>query len=129
MSKILLIDDDESLTELLQAYLTQQGYSISVASNGKIGLRSLFIEKPNLVVLDVTMPERDGWGTLERIREASEVPVIMLTARAEERDVLKGFLQGADDYVTKPFSFAELAARIQAVLQRSHASANNNHEQ
>lgn len=119
MPDILIIDDDESLTELLGAYLEQQGYSVQIEPNGVAGMRSLFNQHPKLVILDVTMPERDGWETLERIREASDLPVIMLTARSDEHDVLKGFLQGADDYVTKPFSFAELAARINAVLARS----------
>ncbi|MFQ5617072.1 MAG: response regulator transcription factor, partial [Anaerolineales bacterium] len=119
MPELLLIDDDESLTELLGTYLSNQGHTIRVAVNGKEGLRALFTYQPDLVVLDVTMPERDGWETLDRIREVSDLPVIMLTARDEERDVLRGFSLGADDYVTKPFSFAQLAARIQAVLTRA----------
>lgn len=119
MYDLLLIDDDSSLTELLGAYLTNQGYAIRIAENGKDGLRALFSHSPNLVVLDVTMPRSDGWETLERIRDVSDLPVIMLTARDEESDVLRGFSLGADDYVTKPFSFAQLAARIHAVLTRS----------
>jgi DNA-binding response OmpR family regulator len=118
MAKLLLIDDDESLTELLSDYLRKQGHNVSIASDGLDGVRQLFAHKPDLVVLDVTMPYRDGWQTLERIREMSQIPVIMLTARAEEMEVLKGFSLGADDYVTKPFSFAQLAARVNAVLAR-----------
>ncbi|MFQ5436645.1 MAG: response regulator transcription factor [Anaerolineae bacterium] len=119
MSKLLLIDDDAGLTELLGEFLTNQGHTIHVAHDGRAGLRSFFTHQPDLVVLDVTMPQRDGWETLERIREMSEAPVIMLTARDEESDILRGFSLGADDYVTKPFSFAQLAARIRAVLARA----------
>jgi len=119
MPELLLIDDDESLTELLSSFLANQGYTMRVASDGVKGLRMLFAQTPDLVVLDVTMPQRDGWETLERIREVSDLPVVMLTARDEESEVLRGFSLGADDYVTKPFSFAQLAARIGAVLARS----------
>ncbi len=119
MSKILLIDDDQSLSELLAAYFTNQGYHVQAEEDGKAGLRTLFQDSPDLVILDVTMPQRDGWETLERIREVSEVPVIMLTARDEEADILRGFSLGTDDYVTKPFSFAQLSARVQAVLART----------
>jgi len=119
MTELLLIDDDEGLTELLSDFLTSQGHSVRVAHDGRDGLRQLFTYRPDLVILDVTMPGRDGWETLERIREMSDVPVIMLTARGEESEILKGFALGADDYVTKPFSFAQLAARVRAVLIRA----------
>ena len=89
------------------------------AADGREGLRQLFEQRPDLVVLDVMMPNLDGWATLERIREMSSVPVILLTAKDTEADKLKGFHLGGDDYVTKPFSFAELSARIEAVLKRS----------
>lgn len=119
MAKLLLIDDDENLTELLSDYLIKQGHDVCLASDGLDGVRQLFAHQPDLVILDVTMPYRDGWQTLERIREMSQIPVIMLTARAEEMEILKGFALGADDYVTKPFSFAQLAARVHAVLART----------
>ena len=119
MTELLLIDDDDSLTELLGSYLSNQGHTLRVARDGKEGLRALFSHTPDLIVLDVTMPQSDGWETLGRIRDVSDVSVIMLTARDEESDVLRGFSLGADDYVTKPFSFAQLAARIHAVLVRS----------
>ncbi|MFQ5408278.1 MAG: response regulator transcription factor [Anaerolineales bacterium] len=119
MPEVLLIDDDESLTELLGAYLSGQGYSVRLARDGREGMRELFQRQPDLVLLDVTMPQRDGWETLQRLREVSDLPVIMLTARDEESNVLRGFSLGADDYVTKPFSFAQLAARIRAVLARA----------
>lgn len=123
MASLLLIDDDRSLTELLSGYLVEEGYKVQVAHNGNEGLRALYATHPDLVVLDVTMPERDGWQTLERIRELSSMPVIMLTARGEETNVLRGFSLGADDYVTKPFSFAELAARVRSVLNRTQQTA------
>ncbi|MDD5468629.1 MAG: response regulator transcription factor [Anaerolineales bacterium] len=119
MTELLLIDDDEGLTELLGTYFEKQGYSVRIARNGGEGLRAMFTHHPALVVLDVTMPLRDGWEILSRIREMSDLPVIMLTARDEEPNVLRGFSLGADDYVTKPFSFAQLEARIKAVLARS----------
>jgi two-component system KDP operon response regulator KdpE len=119
MSDLLIIDDDRSLTQLLGDYLSDQGYSVRTVENGKLGLRAMYERQPDIVLLDVTMPEKDGWETLKRIREVSNVPVIMLTARGDETDILHGFSLGADDYVTKPFSFAQLAARMHAVLGRS----------
>ena len=119
MSDLLIIDDDRSLTQLLGDYLSDQGYSVRTVENGKLGLRAMYQRQPDIVLLDVTMPEKDGWETLKRIREVSNVPVIMLTARGDETDILHGFSLGADDYVTKPFSFAQLAARMHAVLGRS----------
>ncbi|GAB4551094.1 MAG: response regulator transcription factor [Anaerolineales bacterium] len=119
MSAILLIDDDASLSDLLAEYLREQGHTVHTAGDGQKGLRVFFEQKPDLVILDVTMPKMDGWETLKRIREMSRAPVIMLTARDEEPNVLRGFSLGADDYVTKPFSFAQLGARVKAVLARA----------
>ncbi|HCC78685.1 MAG: hypothetical protein A2X25_10230 [Chloroflexi bacterium GWB2_49_20] len=118
MSSILLIDDDLNLSGLLGDYLHDQGHVIHTANDGQKGLRAFFEHKPDLVILDVTMPIKDGWETLQCIREMSQIPVIMLTARNEESDVLRGFSLGVDDYVSKPFSFAQLGARIRAVLSR-----------
>lgn len=119
MPNILFIDDDESLTEVLGTYLKNQGFHVSISSNGKDAVRRLVDRHPDLVILDVNLPERSGWEVLERIREVSEVPVIMLSARDAEADILHGFSLGADNYVTKPFSFAQLTARIRAVLARA----------
>lgn len=119
MPEILMIDDDQSLSSLLCEFLNGQGYATRNAINGKVGLREIFDHKPDLVILDVTMPQMDGWETLKRIREVSEAPIIMLTARDDESDILRGFSLGADDYVTKPFSFAQLGARVKAVLGRA----------
>ncbi len=118
MSEILMIDDDQNLSALLCEFLRGQGYATRCAANGRAGLREIFDHKSDLIILDVTMPQMDGWETLKRIREVSDLPVIMLTARDDESDILRGFSIGADDYVTKPFSFAQLAARIKAVLAR-----------
>jgi len=118
MAEILLVDDDVNLTDLLSEFLRGQGFSVRTAVNGRDGLRALFDRKPDLIVLDANMPVKDGWETLKSLREISEVPVIMLTARGDEPDILRGFSLGADDYVPKPFSFAQLSARIKAVLGR-----------
>jgi two-component system, OmpR family, KDP operon response regulator KdpE len=119
MTELLIIDDDKGLTQLLNDYLSGQGYSVRAVENGKLGLRAMYERPPDIILLDVTMPEKDGWETLKRIREISNLPVIMLTARGDEADILHGFSLGADDYVTKPFSFAQLSARMRAVLGRS----------
>jgi two-component system KDP operon response regulator KdpE len=119
MASLLLIDDDLALSELLVDYLAGAGHVVHHAVDGDAGLRMFYALQPELVILDVTMPQRDGWQTLERIRELAATPVIMATARNEESNVLRGFRLGTDDYVTKPFSFAELAARVRSVLSRT----------
>src|SRR5450759_86854 len=118
MTEILIIDDHHGLTPLLGDYLAGQGYTTRAAYVGLEGMRAMFERKPALILLDINMPSRDGIETLMRIREVCEVPVIMLTAQGEENTVLRSFSLGVDDYVTKPFSFAQLAARIHAVLSR-----------
>jgi two-component system KDP operon response regulator KdpE len=116
---VLIIDDDLTLVDLLGQSLGKAGYRVLAASNGIDGLQILYKSNVDLVILDVMMPRMDGWETCTRIRDISDVPVIMLTAKDEEADALKGFQCGADDYVTKPFSFAELTARVKAVIQRA----------
>jgi len=119
MARLLVIDDDRSLVELLSDYLTRAGHEVTGAPDGQRGLVAAAAASPDLVILDVTMPGLDGWQTLARLRAEGSVPVIMLTARGDESEILRGFAGGADDYVTKPFSFAQLAARISAVLERT----------
>ena len=119
MSQILLIDDDPSLQRLLGQYLEDAGFSVLHAITGQAGLKSLFDNRPDLILLDVMMPRMDGWETCRRIREVTGIPIIFLTAKSDEPDRLQGFRLGADDYVPKPFSFPELVARVQAVLRRS----------
>ncbi len=118
-SRILLIDDDMTLLELFADHLRPAGYRVEVATSGMEGLRRVESEKPDLIVLDVMMPGMDGWEVCQRVRERSSVPIILLTAKGEEVNKLRGFRLGIDDYVTKPFSFAELTARIGAVLTRA----------
>ncbi len=117
--KILLVDDDPTLLDLLSDHVRKVGYEVFRAANGNEGLSKFGEHSPDLVVLDVMMPGMDGWSVCEQIRETSSVPIILLTAKNEEIDKLRGFRLGVDDYVTKPFSFAELAARIGAVLSRA----------
>ena len=119
MARILIIDDDRSLLELLSGYLEHQGYDVTPAASGQAGLAVFSDQGADLVLLDVTMPGLDGWQVLARLREESTVPIIRLTARSEEPEVLRGFSGGADDYVSKPFSFAQLVARIGAILERA----------
>lgn len=116
---ILLIDDDKTLLELLSSHLKTAGYHPLLADDGPSGLCLATEAQPDLVVLDVMMPGMDGWEVCQRLREDSSVPIIMLTAKGEEIDKLRGFRLGVDDYVTKPFSFAELTARVGAVLARA----------
>jgi two-component system KDP operon response regulator KdpE len=116
---ILLIDDDKTLLELLSGHLETVGYHSLAANDGLSGLRLAAESQPDLVVLDVMMPRMDGWEACRRLREKSNVPIIMLTAKGEEIDKLRGFRLGVDDYVTKPLSFAELTARVGAVLARA----------
>ena len=116
--RILIIDDSETERALLTSRLEHSGYVVSLAEDGRAGLRALFELRPDLILLDVVMPGIDGWKTLELIREISDVPVIMLTGLDGEIERVRGLKGGADDYVGKPFSAAELAARIEAVLRR-----------
>lgn len=116
--KILLIEDEDDIVRLLEFRFQQEGYQVLSAANGVEGLRILQQEHPHLVVLDVMMPRMNGWETCKRIREYSDVPIIMLTARGQEMDKVRGLELGADDYVTKPFSLAEVIARVRAALRR-----------
>lgn len=125
---ILVIDDDKTLLRLLNEALSKAGFQVILASNGIDGLQELYARQPDLVILDVMMPRMDGWETLSRIRQLSRVPVIMLTAKDAEADKVRGFNLGVDDYVTKPFSFAELTARAQAVLRRVRENAPPRHK-
>jgi len=121
--KVLVIDDDEALVRLIDQVLTQQGYKVLKASNGQEALRLLFDQKPALVLLDVVMPRMDGWQTLDRIRDVSDIPIIMLTGRRRaEDDIVRGLDCGADDYLLKPMGNRELVARVRAALRRAELS-------
>jgi len=116
-SQILVVDDDD-IRGLVRTLLERAGHDVSDASDGLGGLRELYAGAPDLVILDVAMPGLDGWATLERIREVSDVPVLMLTARDAELDRVRGLKGGADHYVVKPFGRQELVARVDALLRR-----------
>jgi DNA-binding response OmpR family regulator len=122
-STILVVEDDADTRELLSELLTRAGHDVAVAEDGAGALRSLFSHPPRLVLLDVGLPGMDGWQVLGRIREVSDVPVLMLTAFAGELEKVRGLAQGADDYVTKPFGRLELIARVNALLRRSEPGA------
>jgi two-component system KDP operon response regulator KdpE len=118
-AKILVIDDEPKLVRLLRANLESVGYTVVYALCAEEGLNAVVQHEPDLVILDIMLPDEDGYSVCHKIREFSNVPVIMLTARAGEADKLAGFGSGADDYVTKPFSSAELLARVRALLKRT----------
>lgn len=117
-SKILIIDDDKTLLSFLSEFLNDK-YDVVTANSGPDALRKAYSEHPKIVILDVMMPGMDGWEVVARLRELSTIPIILLTGKTAEADKLRGFSMGIDDYVTKPFSFAELSARITAVLNRA----------
>ncbi len=120
MSKtILVVDDNERLRTLVKSYLTQEGYRVVVAADGREALFVAREENPDLIVLDIMMPEMDGYEFMRVHRKERETPIIILTAKIEETDTLLGLELGADDYITKPFSMRILAARIRAVLRRA----------
>jgi DNA-binding response OmpR family regulator len=121
-TRLLVVDDDGDIRSLLRDVLGRAGYEVDEATDGRAGLRRLYAAPPALVILDVSMPGLDGYATLERIRDLSDVPVLMLTARAEELERVRGLTGGADDYVAKPFGNQELLARVQALLRRSGAA-------
>jgi len=122
-SRVLVVDDDDDIRGLLVALLTRAGITVRAAPDGREGLREFHAWRPDLVVLDVSMPEIDGWNVLDRIRDMSAVPVLMLTARGDELERVRGLQAGADDYVVKPFGKQELVARIQALLRRAARGA------
>jgi DNA-binding response OmpR family regulator len=117
--RVLVVDDEEDIRLLLRELLERAGYSVEEAADGRSALKQLFAKPPALVILDVTMPDLDGYQTLERVRDLSDVPVLMLTARSQELEKVRGLAAGADDYVAKPFGRQELLARVQALLRRT----------
>jgi len=119
--RLLIIEDDADLVKALELYFSRAGYDVHVAKNGLEGLQRLYDERPSIVLLDIAMPRMDGWEVCRRIRELSDVPIVILTARVLEEERVKGLKLGADDYVVKPFSLKELEARLEAVLRRAKA--------
>ena len=124
-NKILIVDDDENICELLNLYLIKDGFDTSIAYNGRQAVELAEKYNPDLILLDIMLPELDGWQVCREIRKKSEVPIIMLTAKGETFDKILGLELGADDYVTKPFDTKEVVARIKAVLRRSNDNEKN----
>lgn len=124
-ARILVIDDDRELTWALRENLTRESYDVEVAHDGREGLRHAYVFQPDLILLDILMPVMDGWEMLRRFRELSDVPIVLISALANEDAKVHGLDLGADDYVTKPFGTAELKARIQAVLRRATLGPSN----
>jgi DNA-binding response OmpR family regulator len=122
MTLILAVDDETLYQHLLKVNLEKEGYDVITANNGEEALDLVSNRHPDLVVLDIMMPKLDGISTTERIRQFSNVPIIILTAKGDEQDRVQGLNVGADDYVVKPFSATELVARVRAVLRRAHTS-------
>ena len=117
--KILVVDDEERIVEIVRAYLEKDGYRVVAARDGRQALDLVSREHPNLVILDLMLPETSGWDVCRSVREIFKIPVIMLTARDDDSDKIAGLELGADDYVTKPFNPRELLARVLAVLRRA----------
>jgi len=116
--KILIVDDEPGLRDLVRINLEHEGFGVVQAENGVLGLEAVRDEHPDLVILDVMMPEMDGWETCKKLREFSQVPVLMLTTRVQSQDIVTGLNSGADDYLLKPFNMDELMARVRALLRR-----------
>ncbi len=124
MNKILIIDDDVDLCELLTEYLSSEGFLIESVHEGNIGIEKVLNESYDLIILDVMLPEINGFEILGKIRSSSKIPVLMLTAKGDDVDRIVGLEMGADDYLSKPFNPRELVARIRAVLRRTHGDEN-----
>ena len=120
-TKLLIVDDDPNICEMLRLYLENEGYKVKTASDGADGVNYFKIYEPDLVLLDIMMPKKDGWQVCREIREISPKPVIMITAKGEVFDKVLGLELGADDFLVKPFDMKELSARIKAVLRRYNA--------
>ena len=126
MDKILVADDDLNICELLRLYLEKEGFEVVMAHDGEEAVAKFESEKPSLILLDIMMPKLDGWQVCRQIRQKSDCPIIMLTAKGETFDKVLGLELGADDYVVKPFDTKEIVARIKAVLRRSSAKEEEN---
>jgi two-component system, OmpR family, response regulator ResD len=126
VNPILIIDDEERIRHLVRMYLEREGYSVEEAENGREALDKINKRDYALLIVDLMMPEVDGWRVCREVRENSQVPIIMLTARGEEFDRVLGFELGADDYLVKPFSTKELVARVKALLRRSGGNLTGN---
>jgi DNA-binding response OmpR family regulator len=123
MSRLLVVEDDPDIALALRLLFSRAGYEVAHAGDGRTGLKEAYAEHPDLVVLDVGLPEMDGWQVLERLRDVSDVPVLVLTAHGQEAEKVRGLRGGADDYLVKPPRIAELMARIETVTRRAAVAA------
>ncbi len=123
--KILVVDDDSSVVAALSVLLEHAGYTVLCAGDAREGLREAYEEHPDLIVLDINLPDRDGFAVLQRLREQTDVPILMLTARTMVNDRVRGLDEGADDYILKPFDMEELLARVRRHLRGNHRRPNN----
>ncbi len=128
-TKLLIVDDDPNICEMLRFYFENEGYKVKTANDGVEGLASFKLYNPDLVLLDIMMPKKDGWQVCREIREISPKPVIMITAKGEVFDKVLGLELGADDFIVKPFDMKELSARIKAVLRRFNAHTRVNDDE
>lgn len=117
--KVLIVDDDRTLADVIAFTFKREGFEVILAEDGELAYQKWETEHPDLIILDVNIPKEDGFSICKRIREQSDTPIILLTVRSDEEDILGGFQLGADDYITKPFSPRQLMARVRAVLRRS----------
>lgn len=120
---ILIIEDEPEFSALIELWMMRTGYRVITARSGPDGLRRFYDERPDLIILDVALPGLDGWQLIERFREFSRVPILMVTARGSEGEKVRGLKLGADDYITKPLSLPELVARVEAALRRAATTA------
>jgi DNA-binding response OmpR family regulator len=128
-AKILIIEDDPTILRVVKDNFVSQGYQVQTARDGQKGLEAALNDGPDLIVLDIMLPEMNGFEICRAVRlEKLEMPILMLTAKGQEEDIVRGLELGADDYITKPFSIRELVARAQAFLRRNHAGTKSMHE-
>ncbi len=128
-TKILVVDDDNNISELLKVYFTNEGYEVKTASDGVEGISFFKMYEPDIVLLDIMLPKKDGWQVCREIREMSSKPIIMITAKGEVFDKVLGLELGADDFLVKPFDMKELSARVKAVLRRYQAHTNQDDDE
>ena len=128
-TKILVVDDDSNISELLKVYFTNEGYEVKIASDGMEGISFFKMYEPDIVLLDIMLPKKDGWQVCREIREMSSKPIIMITAKGEVFDKVLGLELGADDFLVKPFDMKELSARVKAVLRRYQAHNNQDDDE
>ena len=127
--KVLIIDDDQNICKILKEYLVYEDFSVVVANDGKEGLKKIENDNPDLIILDIMLPEMDGWEICQELRPENDIPIIMLSAKTKDTDKIMGLELGADDYVTKPFSPKEVVSRVKAVLRRSSSEERSSQEE